>query len=122
MIRISNATNKRTVLTGIIKSGANAAFDNFINKISCGIIIGKPKTAIIAAFCCALAAIAARKVKTRLRLQPPNNTNPINCHIFCMGLPRNRLNKNKLSILITSISNELNKSFDKTKSEGLAIE
>ena len=77
---------------------------------------------MIAAFCCALAAIAARKVKTRLILQPPSNTRPTNCHIFCMGLPKKRLNKNKLSILMASISKELNRSLASTKSLGLAME
>ena len=47
--------------------------------------MGKPSMAMIAAFCCAFAAIAARNVKTRLRLQPPNNTNPINGRLFEPG-------------------------------------
>lgn len=118
----SNATNNKTVLTGMISSGAKAAFDNRINNKSWGIIIGNPSTAMIAAFCCALAAIAARKVNTRLKLQPPSNTNPINCQIFCIGLPKNRLNKNKLIKLIASISKELKRSLASTKSPGLAIE
>jgi hypothetical protein len=42
----------------------------------------KPSIAIIAAFCCAFAAMAERNVKTRLRLHPPSNTNPINGRTF----------------------------------------
>ena len=85
-------------------------------------MIGKPNTAMIAAFCCALAAIAARKVKTRLRLHPPNSTRPMNCPAFCKGLPKKRTNSNRLSKLITSISNELKRSLANTKSAGLAME
>jgi hypothetical protein len=80
--RISNATSKSTVSKGIVSNGAKAAFDKRINNNNWGIINGKPKTAMMAAFCCALAAIAARKEKIRLRLQPPSNTSPINGAAF----------------------------------------
>ena len=64
MIMASNAINNNTVVIGIVSSGAKAALERRINKISCGMMIGKPSTAIMAAFCCAFAAIAARKLKT----------------------------------------------------------
>ncbi len=85
-------------------------------------MMGKPKTAIIAAFCCAFAAMAAKKVNTRLKLQPPSKTRPVNCHIFCMGLPRKRLNSTMLNRLMASINKVLNKSLANTKLVGLAIE
>jgi len=91
----------------------------FISIINWGIIKGKPIMAIIAAFCCALAAMAARNVKTRLSPQPPKNTSPIKVTTFSTGLPRNKINNNKLKPLIISMSRELNKSFDKTKFWGL---
>lgn len=70
----SRAIRSKTVVSGIVSKGAKAAFDNRIKRSNCGMIIGNPKTAIIAAFCCALAAMAARNVNTRLRLQPPKRT------------------------------------------------
>lgn len=118
----SRATSNKIVLALMVKMGLKAAFDNCINRISWGIISGKPNTAMMAAFCWALAAIAARKVKMRLRLQPPSKTRPIKAPAFTMGFPRNKLNKSKLSRLITSISKELNSNFDKTKLAGEAIE
>ncbi len=84
-------------------------------------IRGNPSTAMIAAFCWALAAIAAKKVKTRLRLHPPNKTRPIKGPIFCMGFPRNNVNNSMLNALITSMSIELKRSLARTKLPGLAI-
>ena len=52
----------------------NAAFEMRINKRICGMMSGKPRIAIIAAFCFARAAIADKKVNTRLRLMPPRQT------------------------------------------------
>ena len=118
----SRAINSRMVVTGMGIVSLNVAFDNRINKISCGMIRGKPRIAIMAAFCCAFAAIAAKKVNTRLRLQPPSKTSPMNAPAFTNGFPRNRLNKARLSKLISSISKELNKSFANTKSLGPAME
>ena len=118
----SRAMSNKIVLALMVKMGLKAAFDNCISSISCGIISGNPKTAMIAAFCWALAAIAARKVKIRLRLQPPSKTRPIKAPAFTIGFPRNKLNKSKLSRLITSISKELNSNFDSTKFAGEAIE
>ena len=71
-------TIKSKVETAIAVLSLKTVLESCINNISCGIIMGKPRIAIIAAFCWAFAAIADRKVKTRLRLQPPSNTNPIN--------------------------------------------
>ena len=94
----------------------------FISMINCGIINGKPSIAMIAAFCCAFAAIAARKLNTRLRPQPPKNTRPKKVRNFSTGLPRNNTNNSKLNELITSISRELNRSLDKIKFCGLVID
>ena len=76
-------------------------------------INGNPRTAMIAAFCWAFAAMAAKKVKTRLRLQPPRITRPAKGKNFCIGLPRKRQNNSRLSKLITNISNELKMSLAK---------
>ena len=94
----------------------------FISIINWGMIKGKPIMAIIAAFCCALAAMAARNVNTRLKPHPPKNTRPIKVTIFSTGLPRNKINNNKLKPLITSMSMELKRSFDKTKFWGLVMD
>src|SRR5687768_3043427 len=67
MTRISSATNNNTVVRGITDEKLNTALDNCISNNSCGMIRGKPSIAMIAAFCCAFAAMAARNVKTRLR-------------------------------------------------------
>ena len=48
-----------------------ATTDTFINNNSCGIIIGKPIIAIKDACCFAFAAIAAKKVKTKLNPKLP---------------------------------------------------
>ncbi len=48
---ISRAINKRTELRGMVSKGAKAAFDKRIKSSSWGMIIGKPRTAMIAAFC-----------------------------------------------------------------------
>jgi hypothetical protein len=82
IIITSKAISNRTVLAGMIRTGLKAALESFISNSNCGMINGKPSTAIIAAFCCALAAMAAKKVKTRLRLHPPSNTRPMNGPAF----------------------------------------
>ena len=56
--------------------------DIFISSINCGIISGNPIMAISAAFCCALAAMADKKVNTRLRLMPPSTVMPRNWETF----------------------------------------
>lgn len=55
-------------------------------------MMGKPNIAMMAAFCWALAAMAARKVKTRLRLKPPNKTIPTKGAALITGLPKNKEN------------------------------
>ena len=122
MIRASRATSMSTVLIGMLRRGENAAPDKRINRISWGIMIGNPSTAMIAAFCCALAAIAARKLNTRLRLHPPNKTRPTNGPAFRMGLPRNIVKSSRLSRLMIIMSSELKSSLDNTKAVGLAME
>ena len=87
----------------------------FIKIINCGMISGKPSIAIIAAFCCALAAIAAKKLNTRLSPQPPKKTRPIKVAGFATGLPRNNIKSTRLNKLITSMSSELKRSLDKIK-------
>src|SRR5688572_1513407 len=82
MTRISSATNNNTVVRGITDEKLNTALDNCISNNSCGMIRGKPSIAMIAAFCCAFAAMAARNVKTRLRLHPPSKTSPMNGPAF----------------------------------------
>ncbi len=77
--------------------------------------------AMIAALCCAFAAIAAIKLNTRLKLHPPKKTKPTNERIFSKGLPRNKIKRNKLNPLIASINKELNNNFDKIKCWGLTI-
>ena len=118
----SSATNKSMSVECMVSTGLKVAFEIFMRRISWGMMSGKPSTAMMAAFCCARAAIAARKVKMRLRLHPPNNTRPMNDPAFTIGLPRKRLNRIRLSILITSMSNELKSNLARTKFAGDAIE
>lgn len=59
-------------------TSAKTIFDIRISSINCGIITGNPMITINTAFCCARAAIADRKVKTRLRLVPPKRLMPKN--------------------------------------------
>ena len=118
----SSAINNKTIATGILPFSAKTALDKRINNSNCGIMIGNPSMAIIAAFCCAFAAIAARNVNTKLRLQPPNKTSPTNAPAFSVGLPRNKLNNARLSKLIKSMSKELKSNLAKTKSLGPATE
>ena len=78
--------------------------------------------AMIAAFCCALAAMAAKKVNTRLKLHPPKKTNPIKTAERSTGYFMNSANKIKLRALITSIKTVLNNSFAKMKFTGPAMD
>ena len=70
--RTSSITINNKVEAAIPVLSLKTVFANCINSINWGIMIGKPSIAIIAAFCCALAAIAERNVNTRLRLHPPS--------------------------------------------------
>ena len=123
IINTSNPTNEYTNCThpSIITS-LKAGTDIFINNSICGMIRGKPSIAIKAADCCALAAMAAKKVKTKLKLAPPNNVMPINVPILLIGLPNSNIKSNKDMTLITSISKRLNTSFAMMKSFAPAIE
>lgn len=92
MTNMSIAKSMSTGVVGMVPAELNAALLMRISIMSCGIIIGKPSIAMMAAFCCAFAAIAARKVKTRLRLNPPNKTIPMKGAALITGLPKNNLN------------------------------
>lgn len=61
-----------------LKTSENAALLNLINKSNWGKITGKPKIAINAAFCWALAAMALINVNTKLMPIPPKITIPVN--------------------------------------------
>ena len=54
--------------------------------------------------CCALEAMAAKKLNTKLKLMPPKQLMPKNNNACCNGLPNNRINKSKLSPLIKHMS------------------
>ena len=82
----------------------NAAFESRMSRSNWGIINGNPIMAINAAFCCALAAMAANKVKPKLRLNPPKQTMPINCKVLDKGFFNKIKNRPKLSRLIISIN------------------
>lgn len=117
----SIAINMITGVSAILPISVKVVADIFISIISCGIISGKPRMAIMAAFCCALAAMAAKKVNTRLKLKPPNNTKPVKGQKRIIGLPRKSEKTKKEILLITSIRIELNSNLAKMKCCGLAI-
>ena len=124
MIITSNATS-----TAIIqpnppwRTEANATLDILLNKNNCGITNGKPRIAISAALCCARAAIAARKVKTRLRLTPPSQLIPMKVQRHpASDHPSISTNNPRLSRLISSISSALNNNFDRMKFAAPVIE
>lgn len=85
-------------------------------------IIGNPKIAIKAADCCALAAIAAKKVNTRLKLAPPNKVIPKKVAILFTGLPKSKENRAREMQLITNINKRLKANFEIIKSFAPAIE
>ncbi len=101
---------------------AKADSDIFISNINCGMMIGNPMIAINAACCCALAAMAAKKVKTRLKLIPPKQQIPINRNKYSNGSPSRIIKMERLSKLITSISKTLKMSLEMMKSLAPAIE
>ncbi len=120
---ISNAPNKPTIChQPFWMAEVNAAAETLVNNNSWGMIMGKPMIAIMAACCCAFAAIAVRKVNTRLRLIPPNKLTNINSPIRITGLPNNNVKIPRLKIFIKSIRMALNNNFDKTNWVGDAIE
>lgn len=118
----SRAKSNSTGTAGIEAIVLNTADEILISIISCGIIIGKPRIAMMAAFCCALAAIAAKKVNTKLRLTPPNKTKPMKGRNFKTGLPKKSEKIKKLRALITSISTALKNNLANTKLCGLVME
>ena len=81
-----------------------AIFAIFINIINCGIINGNPSIAMMAEGCCALEAMAAKKLNTKLKLIPPKQLMPKNNQACCKGLPSNTVNNNKLIPLISVMS------------------
>ena len=89
--------------------------------MSCGIIKGKPSIAIIAEGCCALEAMAARKLNTKLKLIPPKQLMPKNNKLCSKGLPNNKINNNKLNPLIKHMSKLLYINLEKIKCIGLAM-
>ena len=86
-----------------------------------GIIKGNPRIAIIAEGCCAFAAMAAKKLNTKLKLIPPKQLIPKNKSICCNGLPNNKVKSNKLNPLISTINILLYISLESIKSTGLAM-
>ena len=99
-----------------------AGTEIFISNNICGMIIGKPRIAIKAADCCALAAIAAKKVKTRLKLAPPSKVIPKKVYILFIGLPKSKEKRASEMQLITNINNKLKANLDMIKSFAPAIE
>ena len=122
MTRISNTISSKTGVQGMTAVLLNAAPEIFTSMINCGMIRGKPIIAMIAAFCWAFAAMAARKLNTRLKLRPPKNTIPVNDKLCSAGLPRNKLKRSKLSPLIRSINKELKNNLANIKWVGLTID
>ena len=72
--------------------------------------------AMMAEDCYAFAAIADKKLNTKLKLIPKNNTICVN------GLPSKTINSIKLNALIMHMSKLLKISFDNIKLTGLTIE
>ena len=85
-------------------------------------IMGNPITAINAVDCCALAAMAARKVNTKLILPPPKQVININSVKCSSGLPNNNVNSSSDNRLMQTIRNRLNKSLERIKSLAPAME
>ena len=102
-------------------ASAKAVLLNLISNNRSGRIIGKPNIGISAAFCCALAAMALIKVKTKLKLILPINTIPVNLRTYTTGLFRNMKNNNKLNVLMIEISKLLKICFAMINSTGEAM-
>ena len=80
-INISNATSSKVICQRPdCSTEEKAILATLLSKSSCGVIIGKPIIAIKAACCCALAAMAARKVNVNPNPMPPKQLMPTNCH------------------------------------------
>ena len=78
-------------------------------------IKGKPNIAMRAAFCWALAAIAAIKVNTKVRLKPPRAEIAMNLNDSSGALPNKTENNKRLMQVSSNIRIELYISFDKIK-------
>ena len=85
-------------------------------------MMGKPITAINAVDCWARAAIAAKKVNTRLILPPPKQVISIKSPRCSKGLPSSSVNSSRDSKLMHTIKNRLNSNFESTKSRAPAME
>ena len=85
-------------------------------------IKGNPKMAMIADGCCALAAMAAKKLNTKLKLIPPKQLNPKNNKICVNGLPSKTMKSIKLNALMVHMSRLLKMSFENIKFTGLTME
>lgn len=83
--------------------------------------MGKPNMTIIAAFCLAFEAIAAKKVKTILKLRLPKNTKLMNRAVLITGYVIKKEKTKKLKKLINSINTLLKRSLDKIKYCGAEI-
>jgi len=118
MTRKLEASNNKKLIVGTRDVLSNTVAEALININNCGMMIGKPRIAIMAAFCCAFAAMAAKKVNIRLKLHPPKKTNPMKMAERSTGYFMNSANKIKLSALIASISMELNNNFARIKFTG----
>ena len=77
---------------------------------------------MIADDCCAFAAIAAKKVKTKLKLTPPNKAINKNFIAKSNGLPNNKVNARKLNRLINRTMIPLNIILETMNSLALTIE
>lgn len=84
--------------------------------------MGKPITAINAVDCCALAAIAARKVNTKLILPPPKQVMSMNSAKCSNGLPNSKEKSTSDNRLMQTIRKRLNKSLESIKSLAPAME
>lgn len=123
MTKASSPTNKKTIcINPAWMTAENAAVDIFINNSNCGIMMGKPMMAIKADCCCAFAAMAAKKVNTRLRLIPPKQAMPKNRKPNSIGLPNSKVKIARLMQLMTSIRILLKMSLASTKSFAPAME
>lgn len=77
MINTSKASNSKVICQKpfcMIEEKATPA--TLFNNNNCGVMMGKPMIAIKAAPCCALAAMAARKVKVNPKPVPPKQAMP----------------------------------------------
>ena len=102
IIKISNPVIKPhncNIAPGL-KISLKAVLLSCINSSNNGKITGNPKMATSAALCCAFAAMALINVKTRLILNPPNNTIPVKVKILLTGLFKKIKNKTRLIRLI----------------------